>query len=1247
LAGNELAESEQQVTKHTKRTRKVTRSQLTFNPLTGKAKELTQRATTNEGVKVTITETLQNKEATENPTATKSIESENLGDGNYVVRTTELEEVFPGKVFSAERPDPVPEKFRVAVPTKTIEETAVGTAGEPTLAGGEIAESEQQVTKFTKRTRKVSRDTASLPKTLTQTATTNEGLKATVTETLQTGDTVETPSATKSVESEAMGDGTYVVRTTTLPKVFAGQTFSAERPDRAPEKFRAAIPATSTEETVAGVAAAPTLGVGEIAESEQQVTEHTKRTRKVSRDPATLPKTLSQKATTPEGLLATVSETLRTTDIDETKAEEKPSATVSLDSENLGDGTFIVRKTTLPEVFPAKSFSTENPDPVPQKFRIAVPAVTEDETVAGTATAPTLATGELAKSEQQVTKFTKRTRKTSRSTTALPKSLTQTATTNDGLKATVTETLQVGDTVDTPTATKSVDSEAMGDGTFVVRTTVLPEIFDGKTLSSERPDPVPQKFRVSLPVKTEETTLAGTATDFGLGSGEFAASEQQVTKHTKRRRQVRRDTADLPKSLTQISTNDQQQPVFVTETLQTGDTTRRPSATVAVQSENLGDGTFVVRSDDAVEVLAAPVYSIETSDLTPQKFRNRLPSRTEETTKVGTAGKPELRPGELSKSVQQVDKFRFRSRVTKKPVGILPTSLTQTSTNERGQRVAITETLQAGDTGETPTAIKSIESEALGDGNYSVRKTEIPEVFSEKTVSAERPENTPQKFRSKMPTTVVEEVVEGQVEEVTLAPGEVAASEQQLTEFTKRKRRASRSLASLPQTLTQTATNERGQKVTVTESYQSSDTSALPSATSQVESEAMGDGTYVVRTSTVPEVFTGKRVEQQKDEDSLPARFRAAIERQIIEETIAGSVNESLALSGNQIAASEEQITAHTKRRRVVERNIGAGSSTLQGQNYDATLDVVLPYTERIVQSGRELGQKSREVTPLSGDEDLVREFNFDQIKTALQGINLEFPSRASLSLPPVLKDIDLVWDVTEEAGSFTGSGSGNGTGDTWSWNASSKGEARAVAAVMPGWVVNMEEVWASGVPTTSHIFFLPYPVTESHILAKLNVARWPVFRPESHTLIAFGKKITKTSDKSRSYGASNNGESSSASNSSGDGVSVGVSTSSVTVRIPPCLHRAITVNETKQAVAEATTTVTIPGVSGAGGNALAQAKALSEVNFQLQATQPADIPRTGRYLIDSRVEPYQYGFARVYAEVLNALVFNSNFQVI
>jgi hypothetical protein len=1067
-------------------------------------------------------------------------------------------------------------------------------------------------------------------------------IATTTTQVVEPGTTVAPSATVVSASVKPTSKGKSVLEKIEVPAVFGEQRFTAEKPEVVPTQFRAAVPEETTEAVVEGTAEMPELGDGDKAASEEQVTVHKKRVRRTSRDLSNVSETLVETNIDEAGIVETITKTLKT--VGQTV---NPTATLRGQVEELGDNLTLKTEVKKEEVFEAPAFSVENPDPVPQKFRIAVPAVTEERTVVGTATTPVLdpEEGELAKSEQQITKFIKRKRATKRAPSDLPKSFEQVATTPEGLKATITETLQTGGATPNPSATVSVESEAMGDGTFVVRTTNLPEVFSGKTLAVENPDPVPAKFRTLSPSTTEEETVAGTVQPQFLASGELAKSEQQITKHTKRKRKVTRARADLPVKLTQIGTGTERRKKYIEETLQLGDTTRDTSPTVSVQSEALGDGTYLVRTEDDVEIFTGASFNVEATDPTPQKFRNKLPIRTEERNEVGPAFKPELQPGEISQSLEQIDKFNRRRRKVYRAIETLPVGLAQTDTNAQGQKVTVTETLQRGDTTEQPSATLSVQSEALGDGNYVVRRTQIPEVFSETAISLERTDSTPQKFRSALPITTTEEVVPGQVEEPALGSGELAASEQQVTAHTKRTRRVSRNASSLPKTLTQTATNAQGQKVTVTETLQVGDTSESPTALSTVESEAIGDGTYIVRKATVPEVFKGKRVEKQRDEDSLPARFRAAIEKEIVEEITTGAVTNSLLLTGNQIAASEEQLTAHTKRRRTVERNIETSSSTLRGQDYDPTFDVTLPYVERITSSGAELGQKSREVTPLSATQDLVREADFSQIQAALGAINLQFPSRASLSLPPVLKKVELVWDETKEEGRNTGSGQGSGTGSTWSWDVKSQGEARAVAAVMPGWVVDIEEVWASGVPTTSHIFFLPYPVTEADILAKLNVRRWPVFRPESHTLTAFGKKLTATDSRSASRSRSQ-GDGVSQSSSSSRGFSYGAATTAVTLRIPPCLHKTITIRETKEASAAATANITIPDIPAVSGEALTIAKAVSEVDFLLQPTKPDDIPRSGRYLLDSRVEPYQYGFARCFAEVINASVFNSSVTI-
>lgn len=779
-----LAKSEQQVDKFTKRTRKVYRDRPSL-PV-----ELTQTTTTNEGLKAKVTESLQVGDTDAQPSATSSVESEALGDGTYVVRTTELPEVFDGKSFSIENTDPVPPKFRITAPAVAEEKTVAGEATTPTLDSGELAASEQQLTKFTKRTRRVKRAASSLPKSFTQKATTNEGLTATVFETLQKGDTTEVPNATTTIESEALGDGSYLVRKTVVPEVFSGKTFSTERGDAIPEKFRVSLPTTVEETTLAGTAASPALGADEIAASEQQLTKFTKRSRRVKRAAAFLPASLSQTATTNEGLKATVTETLQEED-----ASDKPSATVSVESEALGDGKYLVRKTELPEVFSGEVFSKQAPDPLPAKFRATLETFSTEETVEGIAGEIALSAGDLEASEQQVTKFTKRVRKTSRDLPNIPTPLEQTATSNEGLKVKVTETLQLGDTTAVPSATVSVESEALGDGRYIVRTTELPKVFEGKALTAEKASNIPQKFLSAVQTTTEESTEEGQISAPSLNEDEIAASEQQVTEFTKRTRRVSRNLPDLPQDFKQTATTNEGLRATVTETLQTGDTAESPSATVSLESEALGDGKYLVRKTELPEVFSGTVYSKEKPEVLPAKFRAKLESITTEKTEVGDAGEITLIEGELAASEQQVTKFTKRTRRTSRSAPELPVSFEQTATSNEGLKVKVTETLQLGDTTDAPSAKISIESEALGDDNYLVRKTELPEIFPAKQVSAEKGDVLPEKFRAGIPAKTTEEIVEGEIVTeagLTLGANDLAKSEQQLTKFTKRVRTTKR-----------------------------------------------------------------------------------------------------------------------------------------------------------------------------------------------------------------------------------------------------------------------------------------------------------------------------------------------------------------------------------------------------------------------------------------------------------------------
>ena len=157
------------------------------------------------------------------------------------------------------------------------------------------------------------------------------------------------PTATRTVESNREDAESLVERIVDAPMVFAGASFSAEKADIAPEKFRASVPVETTESSLEGTAAMPQLGniSGriEISKSEQQVTEFIKRVRETSRE-TSVGTTLVGQVFTRElgGGIATVTETWPSSDF---VSSDPEFGVISDEIENLGNGTKTRRKVKL------------------------------------------------------------------------------------------------------------------------------------------------------------------------------------------------------------------------------------------------------------------------------------------------------------------------------------------------------------------------------------------------------------------------------------------------------------------------------------------------------------------------------------------------------------------------------------------------------------------------------------------------------------------------------------------------------------------------------------------------------------------------------------------------------------------------------------------------------------------------------------------------------------------------------------
>jgi hypothetical protein len=379
-----------------------------------------------------------------------------------------LDEVL---TLSTERQDPLPPKFRVLSPTTTTDELAEGSVETPVLTGDQLAATEDQLNTNLKRKRTVSRSSAQNTSSLSGKQVTNDLQVANVVETIvPDGTTITTSALTVDGSVESLGNGQSIQRVITAPELFAAESYSAERPDVVPEKFRTAIPTTTEERSIEGIAETPVLETGDISATEQQQNVHVKRTRKTRRDTAALPKSLTQKATTNDKQLATVTETLQVGD-----TATQPSALIDIQSEALGDGTYVVRKVEVPELFEEKAFGVEKFDNIPEKFRAEVPTKTQTTNKIGQVPEPQLATGELSRTTQQLNEFVYKEQITKRDVTsnvALPE--VQRAYV-EGTVANVNEKLSTSPTIESGLLISESAATPIGDGKFIVQTVKVNE----------------------------------------------------------------------------------------------------------------------------------------------------------------------------------------------------------------------------------------------------------------------------------------------------------------------------------------------------------------------------------------------------------------------------------------------------------------------------------------------------------------------------------------------------------------------------------------------------------------------------------------------------------------------------------------------------------------------------------------------------------------------------------------------------
>ena len=175
--------------------------------------------------------------------------------------------------------------------------------------------------------------------------------------------------------------------------------------------------------------------------------------------------------------------------------------------------------------------------------------------------------------------------------------LTGFATNNEGQLITVQTQRKAasGYEAPNPTATRTVEASAEDAEAIIERVLDVPQIFDGKNITSSKEENIPSKFKAGLVTRTEQQIIEQTNVDDPLlvTEDEIEKSQQRVTEFT-----VRETTVSRPQNYEEIDNTRLEElwgiTIPYTEAIESSVSSEENSET-----EGIGDGRYLVRKYDA------------------------------------------------------------------------------------------------------------------------------------------------------------------------------------------------------------------------------------------------------------------------------------------------------------------------------------------------------------------------------------------------------------------------------------------------------------------------------------------------------------------------------------------------------------------------------------------------------------------------------------------------------------------------
>lgn len=626
-----------------------------------------------------------NSPQAEEYTDTELVDQQVIGGDHQFVEWYQAWETLPGSELTTKirrSPtifDAIPVEFKIGLSESldVIDQTVEPEQAPDAITGNVIESIVNQESKSKAHRKTTSRTNDTNYPTLHDKSTTAEKLFAsTDRKVITAGTSIAAPTARTSVELRDIGGGKQLEAVTTVPIVFPAARYAVNKPEITPEKFRSAVPTETTETTSEGTASMPALAAGELSASSEQRDAFTRRDSLTTRSPAALPISLVASVLTPQGQVASVIEKLDNGV--QTITPDAGGLTLDAEVTNLGDGTSVRKLVTAPSLFTKATFETERPDVLPREFEALLQKRETGSIAAGTAAQPTLGSGDLKATEEQLTVQLKKTTRVNRDLASLPLVLTGKETDKDGQIVTVTKTLKNpgGDPV--PSATKRVRVEAVGDGTKVQVEEDIPGVFDSAEYTSERPNTVPLIFRHAIPTVTVRQDSAGAASAPTLSGAQLRQRQTNLTAFTRRIETDTQADPTLPVVLNAgHETNADKQDVTVTKRfLESGSAVTAPSAVTDVEVEETGGGRKVETIKTRPSVLARNVFSKRIPDDIPSEFTAVFPLEKTTTEDTTPASSPTLGTGDLEREETQINAFVARHERTFRSGFTYPRDLT-------------------------------------------------------------------------------------------------------------------------------------------------------------------------------------------------------------------------------------------------------------------------------------------------------------------------------------------------------------------------------------------------------------------------------------------------------------------------------------------------------------------------------------------------------------------------------------------